>query len=132
MGTMVKSSTGVVAYVLVEDDAEALKEANQKIDQVLQCFWVSARQLPKRRILMAMQLENIIAGGLVLSDVHQTVKDQEGWLAKFGATVDKHFKVRILAASSIDFALTISLECRSGQIEACNGCCVQFASSCKG
>ena len=50
---MVESSTGVAAYVLVEDDAEALKEANQKIDQVLQCFWVSATQPPWRRILMA-------------------------------------------------------------------------------
>ncbi|RXW20369.1 hypothetical protein EST38_g5470 [Candolleomyces aberdarensis] len=76
LATIVEYSTGFAAYVLVEDNAEALKEANRKIDQVLQCFW----------------LENILAGGLVLSDVRQTVKDQEGWLAKFGVAVDRHFK----------------------------------------
>ncbi|KAJ2932170.1 hypothetical protein H1R20_g4936, partial [Candolleomyces eurysporus] len=73
---MANKSTGISAYVLVEDNAEALKEANQKIDQVLQCFW----------------LENLIAGALVLSDVRQTVKDQEGWLAKFSVSVYRHFK----------------------------------------
>ena len=44
-----------------------------------------------------MQLENLIAGALVLSDVRQTVKDQEGWLAKFSVSVDRHFKVHSLA-----------------------------------
>ncbi|RXW15025.1 hypothetical protein EST38_g10829 [Candolleomyces aberdarensis] len=61
LATMVESSTGVAAYVLVEDNAESLKEANRKIDQVLQCF----------------SLENFIAGALVLSDVHRIIKDQE-------------------------------------------------------
>ena len=41
MDTTVKKSTGITAYILVEDDAEALKKANQQIDQVLQCFWVN-------------------------------------------------------------------------------------------
>ena len=81
---------------------------------------------------MAVQLENIIAGGLILSDVHQTVKDQEGWLAKFGATVDKRFKVCTLAASSIDFPSTITLECCPEKFEARDGCCVQFTASRKG
>ncbi|KAJ2924289.1 hypothetical protein H1R20_g12806, partial [Candolleomyces eurysporus] len=76
MDTAVKKSTGITAYILVEDDAEALKKANQQIDQVLQRFWI----------------ENLIAGALVLSDVRQTVKDQEGWMAKLCVTADKHFK----------------------------------------
>ncbi|KAJ2923244.1 hypothetical protein H1R20_g13851, partial [Candolleomyces eurysporus] len=76
MDTAVKKSTGITAYILVEDDAEALKKANQQIDRVLQCFWI----------------ENLIAGALVLSDVRQTVKDQEGWMAKLCVTVDRHFK----------------------------------------
>ncbi|RXW23419.1 hypothetical protein EST38_g2443 [Candolleomyces aberdarensis] len=66
---MANKSTGVAAYVLVEDNAESLKKANQTIDQLLQCFW----------------LENSIAGALVLGDVYWIVKDQE-------ATVDQHFK----------------------------------------
>ncbi|KAJ2922141.1 hypothetical protein H1R20_g14943, partial [Candolleomyces eurysporus] len=76
MDTMVKKSTGITAYILVEDDAEALKKANQQIDQALQCFWI----------------ENLIAGALVMSDVRQTVKDQEGWMLKLCNTVDRHFK----------------------------------------
>ncbi|KAJ2926680.1 hypothetical protein H1R20_g10395, partial [Candolleomyces eurysporus] len=76
MDTAVKKSTGITVYILVEDDAEALKKANQQIDQVLQRFWI----------------ENLIAGALVLSDVRQTVKDQEGWMAKLCITVDRHFK----------------------------------------
>jgi hypothetical protein len=35
-----EKSTGLVAYVLVEDDAEVLKRANKKLDELLQCFWV--------------------------------------------------------------------------------------------
>ncbi|KAJ2921926.1 hypothetical protein H1R20_g15168, partial [Candolleomyces eurysporus] len=38
LDTMVKYSTRVAAYVLVEDNTESLKEANRKIDQILQCF----------------------------------------------------------------------------------------------
>ncbi|KAJ2933180.1 hypothetical protein H1R20_g3901, partial [Candolleomyces eurysporus] len=66
---MANKSTGVAAYVLVEDNAESVKKANRKIDQVLQCFW----------------LENSIAGALVLGDVYRIVKDQE-------VTVDQRFK----------------------------------------
>ncbi|KAJ2921878.1 hypothetical protein H1R20_g15216, partial [Candolleomyces eurysporus] len=69
LDTMVEYSPGVAGYVLVEDNAESLKEANRKIDQVLQRF----------------SLENFIAGALVLSDVHRIVKDQE-------ATADRCFK----------------------------------------
>ncbi|KAJ2925991.1 hypothetical protein H1R20_g11098, partial [Candolleomyces eurysporus] len=76
MDTAVKKSTGITAYILVEDDTEALKKANQQIDQVFQCFWI----------------ENLIAGALVLSDIRQTVKDQEGWMSKLCITVDRHFK----------------------------------------
>jgi hypothetical protein len=35
-----EKSTGLTAYVLVEDDAEVLKNANKKLDELLQCFWV--------------------------------------------------------------------------------------------
>ncbi|RXW12419.1 hypothetical protein EST38_g13434 [Candolleomyces aberdarensis] len=76
MDTTVKKSTGIMAYILVEDDMEALKKANQQIDQVLQCFWI----------------ENLIAGALVLGDVRQTVKDQEGWMSGLCVTMDRHSK----------------------------------------
>jgi hypothetical protein len=45
MGTMMKKSKGITAYILVEDDAEALKRANKQIDDILRCFWVIAVQL---------------------------------------------------------------------------------------
>ncbi|KAJ2932149.1 hypothetical protein H1R20_g4947, partial [Candolleomyces eurysporus] len=76
LATVVKYSTGIAAYVMVEDNSEVIKDANQKMDQILQCFWI----------------ENLIAGVLVLSDVRQTVKDQEGWMMRLCATIDNHFK----------------------------------------
>ncbi|RXW21815.1 hypothetical protein EST38_g4051 [Candolleomyces aberdarensis] len=76
LATMVEYSTGMAAYVMVKDNSEVVKEANRKIDQILQCFWI----------------ENLISGALVLSDVRQTVKDQEGWMMRLCATIDKHFK----------------------------------------
>ncbi|KAJ2936325.1 hypothetical protein H1R20_g769, partial [Candolleomyces eurysporus] len=92
--TLVEYSTGISAYVMVEDNTEVVKEANQKMDQILQCFWI----------------ENLIAGSLVLSDVLQTVrnhtlflndirktvKDQEGWMLKLCAATDNHFKSAFL------------------------------------
>jgi hypothetical protein len=50
---MTTQSTGVTAYILVEDNADALKEANRKIDQVLQCFWVSMDQILQNTMLIA-------------------------------------------------------------------------------
>ncbi|KAJ2925794.1 hypothetical protein H1R20_g11300, partial [Candolleomyces eurysporus] len=76
LATVVEYSTGMAAYVMVEDNSEVVKQANQKMDQILQCFWI----------------ENLIAGALVLSDVRQTVKDQKGWMMRLCATIDKHFK----------------------------------------
>ncbi|KAJ2925826.1 hypothetical protein H1R20_g11268, partial [Candolleomyces eurysporus] len=90
LAMVVGYSTGMAAYVMVEDNSEAVKGANQKLDQILQCFWI----------------ENLIAGALVLSDVrrtvenhalvlgdiHQTVKDQEVWMVKLCGTIDNHFK----------------------------------------
>ena len=35
-----EKATGPTAYVLAEDDAEVLKDANRKLDELLQCFWV--------------------------------------------------------------------------------------------
>ena len=35
-----EKSKGFTAYVLVEDDIEVLKNANKKLDELLQCFWV--------------------------------------------------------------------------------------------
>jgi hypothetical protein len=35
-----EKSTGFAVYVLVEDDVEVLKNANKKLDELLQCFWV--------------------------------------------------------------------------------------------
>jgi hypothetical protein len=93
MGTMVKKSKGVAAYILVEDDAGALKKANKQIDDILQCFWVIEVQLLQYESLMVLQIENLIGGGLVLNDVLQTVKDQNGWMSKLCFTVDRHFKV---------------------------------------
>ncbi|RXW12004.1 hypothetical protein EST38_g13852 [Candolleomyces aberdarensis] len=90
LATIVEYSMGIAAYVMVEDNSEVVKEANQKMDQILQCFWI----------------ENLIAGALVLNDVRQTVKnhtlvlsdihntisDQEGWMARLCSTIDNHFK----------------------------------------
>ncbi|KAJ2926691.1 hypothetical protein H1R20_g10400, partial [Candolleomyces eurysporus] len=74
--TVVEYSTGISAYAMVEDNAEVVKDANQKMDRILQCFWI----------------ENLIAGALVLSDIHKTVKYQEGWMLKLCAATDNHFK----------------------------------------
>ncbi|RXW17218.1 hypothetical protein EST38_g8634 [Candolleomyces aberdarensis] len=83
LAMVVESSTGIAAYVMVENNSEVVKGANQKMDQILQCFWI----------------ENLIAGAFVLGDVlqtvkeiYKTVKDQEGWMVKLCATTDNHFK----------------------------------------
>ena len=52
--TVVEYSTGIVGYVMVEDNSEAVKEANRKVDQILQCFWVNALLLSQLLWLMAM------------------------------------------------------------------------------
>ncbi|KAJ2930884.1 hypothetical protein H1R20_g6206, partial [Candolleomyces eurysporus] len=57
-----EKSTGFTAYVLAEDDAEVLKEANKSLDELLHCFWI----------------ENHIAGTIVLADILGTVQDQVG------------------------------------------------------
>ncbi|RXW12127.1 hypothetical protein EST38_g13730 [Candolleomyces aberdarensis] len=89
LATMVQYSTGMAVYVMVEDNSEVVNEANEKLDWILQCFWI----------------ENLISGALVLSDVHQTVKghtlvlgdiyktvqDQKRWMVQLCAT-DNHFK----------------------------------------
>lgn len=31
---------GFAAYILAEDDAGTLRDANQKLDRLLQCFWI--------------------------------------------------------------------------------------------
>ena len=35
-----EKSKGIAVYVLVEDDAEVLRNTNKKLDELLQCFWV--------------------------------------------------------------------------------------------
>ncbi|RXW11684.1 hypothetical protein EST38_g14170, partial [Candolleomyces aberdarensis] len=70
-----EKSTGLAAYVLVEDDVEVLKNANKKLDQLLQCFWI----------------ENHIAGTIVLSNILDTVQDQAEWMQGL-STLDKHFE----------------------------------------
>ncbi|KAJ2922378.1 hypothetical protein H1R20_g14711, partial [Candolleomyces eurysporus] len=67
-----EKSKGITAYVLVEDDVEVLKEANKKLDELLQYFWI----------------ENHIAGTIVLSDILVNVQDQVGWMQG----LDKHFE----------------------------------------
>ncbi|KAJ2932572.1 hypothetical protein H1R20_g4513, partial [Candolleomyces eurysporus] len=57
-----EKSTGLLAYVLAEDDVEVLKKANKSLDQLLHCFWI----------------ENHIAGTIVLADILITVQDQAG------------------------------------------------------
>ena len=42
LATVVEYSTGIAEYVMVEDNSEAVKGANQELDRILQCFWVSA------------------------------------------------------------------------------------------
>ncbi|RXW14224.1 hypothetical protein EST38_g11630 [Candolleomyces aberdarensis] len=90
LATMVGYLTAMAAYVMVEDNSEVVNEANEKLDWILQCFWI----------------ENLISGALVLSDVHQTVEghtlvlgdihktvqDQKRWVVQLCATTDNHFK----------------------------------------
>ncbi|RXW18844.1 hypothetical protein EST38_g7008 [Candolleomyces aberdarensis] len=71
-----EKSKGFAAYVLVEDDAEVLKEANQKLDGLLQCFWI----------------ENHIAGTIVLSDILRSIQGQTGWIQGLSATIGGHFE----------------------------------------
>ncbi|KAJ2920764.1 hypothetical protein H1R20_g16331, partial [Candolleomyces eurysporus] len=70
-----EKSTGLAAYVLVEDDVEVLKNANKKLDELLQCFWI----------------ENHIAGTIVLSNILATVQEQAEWMQGL-STLDKHFE----------------------------------------
>ncbi|RXW13823.1 hypothetical protein EST38_g12031 [Candolleomyces aberdarensis] len=55
-----EKSTGVIAYVLAEDDVQVLKKANKSLDELLHGFWI----------------ENHIAGTIVLADILSTVQDQ--------------------------------------------------------
>ncbi|KAJ2921664.1 hypothetical protein H1R20_g15431, partial [Candolleomyces eurysporus] len=71
-----EQSTGFTAYVLAEDDVEVLKNANKKLDELLQCFWI----------------ENHIAGTIILSNILATIQDQAGWMQGLSATLDKHFE----------------------------------------
>ncbi|KAJ2920660.1 hypothetical protein H1R20_g16434, partial [Candolleomyces eurysporus] len=57
-----EKSTGLMAYVLAEDDVEVLKKANKSLDELLRCFWI----------------ENHIAGTIVLADILITVQGQAG------------------------------------------------------
>ncbi|KAJ2925775.1 hypothetical protein H1R20_g11320, partial [Candolleomyces eurysporus] len=74
--TIKEKSTGFAAYVLVEDDVEVLKNANNKLDELLQCFWI----------------ENHIAGTIVLNSILANVQDQAEWMQGLSATLGKHFK----------------------------------------
>ncbi|KAJ2921245.1 hypothetical protein H1R20_g15849, partial [Candolleomyces eurysporus] len=69
-------SKGFAAYVLAEDDAEVLKNANRKLDELLQCFWI----------------ENHIAGSIVLSDILATAQDHIEWIQCLSETHHKHFE----------------------------------------
>ncbi|RXW15235.1 hypothetical protein EST38_g10622 [Candolleomyces aberdarensis] len=69
-------SRGFTAYVLAEDNLEVLKNANKKLDELLQCFWI----------------ENHIAGMIVLSNILASVQDQVGWMQGLSVTLDKHFE----------------------------------------
>ncbi|RXW15833.1 hypothetical protein EST38_g10022 [Candolleomyces aberdarensis] len=71
-----EKSTGFTAYVLAEDDVVVLKNANKKLDELLQCFWI----------------ENHIAGTIVLNDILAGVQDQAGWMQSLSATLDKYFE----------------------------------------
>ena len=55
-----EESEGFAVYVLVEDDAEVIKNANKKLDELLQCFWVcfydSAVSLVKWLILDRLKI----------------------------------------------------------------------------
>ncbi|RXW12600.1 hypothetical protein EST38_g13254 [Candolleomyces aberdarensis] len=57
-----EKSTGITAYVLVDDDVDVLKKANKSLDELLHCFWI----------------ENHIAGTIVLADILSVVQDQAG------------------------------------------------------
>ncbi|RXW15030.1 hypothetical protein EST38_g10825 [Candolleomyces aberdarensis] len=90
LATVVEYSTGMAAYVMVEDNTEVIKEANQKLDQVLQCFWIE--NLISGSLVLSDVLQTVKNHSLVLSEVHKTVKDQEGWMVKLCTTTDNHFK----------------------------------------
>ncbi|RXW15116.1 hypothetical protein EST38_g10737 [Candolleomyces aberdarensis] len=90
LATMVEYSTGIAAYVMVEDNSEVVKEANQKMDQILQCFWIE--NLISGALILSDVRQTVENHTLVLSDIHKAVKDGNGWMVKLCATVDNHFK----------------------------------------
>ncbi|KAJ2927330.1 hypothetical protein H1R20_g9761, partial [Candolleomyces eurysporus] len=81
-----EKSKGFTVYVLAEDDVEVLENANKKLDELLQHFWI----------------ENHIAGTIVLSDILATVHDQGGWMQGLSATLGKHFEVLQGLSATLD------------------------------
>ncbi|RXW24885.1 hypothetical protein EST38_g921, partial [Candolleomyces aberdarensis] len=81
-----EKSKGFTAYVLAEDDVEVLKNANKKLDELLQHFWI----------------ENHIAGTIVLSDILATVHGQEGWMQGLSAMLGKHLEVLQGLSAALD------------------------------
>ncbi|RXW13062.1 hypothetical protein EST38_g12790 [Candolleomyces aberdarensis] len=98
LATMVEYSTGIGAYVLVEGNAESLKEANRKFDQALQHFW----------------LENFIADALVLSDIYRIVKEQEVALAQNSKKATLHQLQPVSSAAYNSQALATVSVCLEG------------------
>ncbi|RXW14827.1 hypothetical protein EST38_g11027 [Candolleomyces aberdarensis] len=90
LATVVEYSTGMAAYVMAEDNSDVVKEANEKMDQILQCFWIE--NLIAGALVLSDVLQTVKNHTLVLSDIHKTVKDQEGWMVKLCTTTDNHFK----------------------------------------
>ncbi|KAJ2925899.1 hypothetical protein H1R20_g11191, partial [Candolleomyces eurysporus] len=70
LATVVEYSTGMAAYVMVEDNVWGHKGSQPEIGSDLAMF----------------------LGALILSDIRQTVKDQGGWMVKLCGTIDNHFK----------------------------------------
>ncbi|RXW16215.1 hypothetical protein EST38_g9642 [Candolleomyces aberdarensis] len=70
-------SRGFAGYVLAEDDVKVLKNANKKLNKLLQQFWI----------------ENHITGTIDLSNILATIQDQEGWMQGLSATLGKQVKV---------------------------------------
>ncbi|RXW11194.1 hypothetical protein EST38_g14661, partial [Candolleomyces aberdarensis] len=72
-------STGAAAYVLAEDNVEAMKKANQKIGELLQCFWI----------------ENHIAGTILLGTILRSIQGQDEWMKAMFTRTEHHQNVAL-------------------------------------
>ncbi|KAJ2934576.1 hypothetical protein H1R20_g2532, partial [Candolleomyces eurysporus] len=75
--------TGAVAYVLAEDNVEALKKANQRIVELLQRFWI----------------ENHIAGTITINSILKKIQSQDEWLKTTFTRAENHMMASLVSLS---------------------------------